>query len=78
IRKAGGEAAGIAIALDREERGQGELSAVQEVEKELGMEIIRIVGLTDLVAMLADDNDHKAELAAVSRYRDRYGSKAGA
>ncbi|MCZ6912592.1 MAG: orotate phosphoribosyltransferase [Proteobacteria bacterium] len=78
IRNAGAEAAGIAIALDREERGQGELSAVQEVEKELGMEIIRIVGLTDLVAMLADDNDRKAELAAVSIYRDTYGSTAGA
>ena len=77
IRNAGAEAAGIAIALDREERGQGELSAVQEVEKELGMEIIRIVGLTDLIAMLADDNDRKAELAAVSIYRDTYGSKAG-
>jgi orotate phosphoribosyltransferase len=78
IRNAGAEAVGIAIALDREERGQGELSAVQEVEKELGMEIIRIVGLTDLIAMLADDNDRKAELAAVSIYRDTYGSKAGA
>ncbi|MCZ6827879.1 MAG: orotate phosphoribosyltransferase [Gammaproteobacteria bacterium] len=78
IRNAGAEAAGIAIALDREERGQAELSAVQEVEKELGMEIIRIVGLTDLVAMLADDNDRKAELAAVSIYRDTYGSTAGA
>ena len=42
------------------------------------MEIIRIVGLTDLIAMLADDNDRKADLAAVSIYRDTYGSKAGA
>ncbi|MCH8959209.1 MAG: orotate phosphoribosyltransferase [Gammaproteobacteria bacterium] len=78
IRNAGAEAVGVAIALDREERGQGELSAVQEVEKELGMEVIRIVGLADLIAMLAGGNSHKAELAAVSRYRDRYGSKAGA
>ncbi len=69
---------GVAIALDREERGQGELSAVQEVENELGMEIIRIVGLSDLIAMLAGDNNREAELAAVSSYRDRYGSKAGA
>ncbi len=78
IRNAGADAVGVAIALDREERGQGELSAVQEVENELGMEIIRIVGLSDLIAMLAGDNNREAELAAVSSYRDRYGSKAGA
>ncbi|MCH7509307.1 MAG: orotate phosphoribosyltransferase [Proteobacteria bacterium] len=78
IRNAGAKAIGVAIALDREERGQGELSAVQEVEQELGMEVIRIVGLSDLIAMLAGDNNHEAELAAVSSYRDRYGSKAGA
>ena len=42
------------------------------------MEVIRIVGLADLIAMLADGKSHKAELAAVSRYRDRYGSNAGA
>jgi orotate phosphoribosyltransferase len=75
IRNAGAEPVGIAIALDREERGQGELSAVQEVKKELGMEVIRIVGLSDLIAMLAVDNNREAELAAVSSYRDRYGIK---
>jgi len=78
IRNAGAKAIGVAIALDREERGQRELSAVQEVEQELGMEVIRIVGLSDLIAMLAGDNNHEAELAAVSSYRDRYGSRAGA
>ena len=78
IRNAGAKAIGVAIALDREERGQGELSAVQEVEQELGMEVIRIVGLSDLIVMLAGDNNHEAELAAVSSYRDRYGSRAGA
>ena len=78
IRNAGAEAVGVAIALDREERGQGELSAVQEVEEELGMEVIRIAGLSDLIAMLAGDINHEATLAAVSRYREQYGSKAGA
>jgi len=75
IRGAGAEPVGIAIALDREERGKGELSAVQEVKKELGMEVIRIVGLSDLIAMLAVDNNREAELAAVSSYRDQYGMK---
>jgi len=75
IRNAGAEPVGIAIALDREERGKGELSAVQEVKKELGMEVIRIVGLSDLIAMLAVNNNREAELAAVSSYRDRYGIK---
>jgi orotate phosphoribosyltransferase len=75
IRNAGAEPVGIAIALDRQERGQGELSAVQEVEQELGLEIIRIVSLSDLIEMLAADEKRSGELATVSDYRGRYGSK---
>lgn len=73
IRGAGATPVGIAIALDREERGQGELSAVQEVRRDLGMQVIRIVGLADLVDMLAGDANRAAELAAIREYRRRFG-----
>ncbi len=75
IRNAGAEPVGVAIALDRQERGQGELSAVQEVQQELGLEIIRVVCLSDLIDMLAADENRSGELATVSDYRGRYGSK---
>lgn len=73
IREHGATAAGVAIALDRQERGQGELSAVQEAEAELGLTVTRIVGLSDLVGYLQGDSDREEHLRAVSAYRERYG-----
>jgi orotate phosphoribosyltransferase len=73
IKSAGAIPAGVAIAIDREERGLGELSAVQEVEKNSGMPVIKIATLTDLIAFL----DGASELAefkpAVQAYRNQYG-----
>jgi len=69
---------GVAIALDRMERGSGELSAVQEVEREYGMPVISIATLEDLVAYLQTDNKMSSNLAAVSRYRAQYGVSAHA
>lgn len=73
IRAAGATPAGVLIALDRQERGQGELSAVQEVQRDYGIPVIAVAGLTDLMAFLG----HHAELAAhrdaVARYREQYG-----
>ena len=73
IRAAGAEPAGVLIALDRQERGQGELSAVQEVESDLGAPVISIISLSDLVAHLEDDPDHTAHLEALRNYRAQYG-----
>jgi orotate phosphoribosyltransferase len=69
---------GLAIALDRMERGAGELSAVQEVEQHYHMPVISIATLEDLVAYLQMDRTMSAHLAAVSRYRERYGVAAHA
>ena len=73
IQAAGGQPAGVLIALDRQERGQGELSAIQEVEREFALKVLSIVTLDDLLGYLA----HKPELArhheAVAAYRQRYG-----
>jgi len=73
IRAAGATPAAVAIALDRQERGQGERSAVQEVEGNLGMPVLSILTLADLVEHLEHQPDQADSLAAVRAYRARYG-----
>jgi orotate phosphoribosyltransferase len=73
IQGAGGTPAGVVIALDRMERGQGALSAVQEVQQTYHIPVISIATLDDLVAYLSSQGAMARELQGVSRYRDRYG-----
>jgi orotate phosphoribosyltransferase len=73
IRAQGAEAAGVVIALNRQERGQGELSAIQEVERDYGMPVVSIVSLTQVLDFLAEDEQLRQHLPAVLAYRDRYG-----
>ncbi len=77
IRAAGARPAAVLIALDRQERGQGELSAVQEVERDFGMPVYSIIGLDDLVAHLREDAARGAALEAVLSYREQYGVAGG-
>ncbi|OAM29088.1 orotate phosphoribosyltransferase [Eikenella longinqua] len=73
IEAAGAVPAGVAIALDRMEKGTGELSAVQEVRQQYGLPVVPIASLRDLLALLADDAQFRQHLAPVQAYRDRYG-----
>lgn len=73
IAAAGAELAGVVVALDRQERGSGELSAVQEVADRYGVPVRAIVGLEDLVDYLADQGGDDHALAAIRDYRARYG-----
>ena len=73
ISHEGAQAAGVLIALNRQERGQGELSAIQEVERDFNMPVISIVSLQQIMQYLADDAQLKSYLPAVQRYRDAYG-----
>jgi len=73
IRAAGALPAGVAIAIDRQERGQGELSAVQEVERDMGMPVVAVARLTDVIDYLAGQPALEQNLAAVRRYRETYG-----
>ncbi|HJV03411.1 MAG TPA: orotate phosphoribosyltransferase [Burkholderiaceae bacterium] len=73
IRDAGAEPAGVAIALDRMERGSGALSAVQEVEQAYGLPVVAIATLKDLLAFLEDSPELAANLDAVRAYRAQYG-----
>ncbi|HRP35008.1 MAG TPA: orotate phosphoribosyltransferase [Gammaproteobacteria bacterium] len=74
IRAAGAEPCGVLLALDRQERGRGERSAVQEVEQDLGLPVTSIISLADLLAHLEHGGgDHPERLAALQEYRRRYG-----
>ncbi len=72
IEAAGAKPAGVVIALDREEKGQGNLSAIQEVEAEYGIPVIAIIRLQHLAEYLHRSGDDKA-LEAINDYRARYG-----
>ena len=73
IKAAGATPAGVAIAIDRQERGLGVLSAVQEVEKDSGMPVIKIATLADLIAFLDGAADLAEHKPAVQAYRSQYG-----
>ncbi|KXS36869.1 MAG: orotate phosphoribosyltransferase [Halomonadaceae bacterium T82-2] len=75
IDAAGAEPAGVVIALDRQERGQGEKSAIQEVEARYGMPVVSIVTLDDVLAYLESHAGDalKPHAEAIRAYRERYG-----
>ena len=65
IDGAGATAVGVVIALDRQEKGQNQLSAVQEINDEYGMAVASIVGMSDLISYLDDKGDQKNILDAM-------------
>jgi orotate phosphoribosyltransferase len=73
IRAAGGEPAGVILALDRQERGQGELSAVQEIRATYGIEVGSIIRLEDLAEHLEASSELAQYRPLVADYRERYG-----
>jgi orotate phosphoribosyltransferase len=73
ISAAGAAPVGLAIALDRQERGAGERSAVQEAQDNLGLSIAKIIALDDLLEFLRNEESLETELQAVEKYRERYG-----
>ncbi len=73
IKAAGATPAGVAIAIDRQERGLGELSAVQEVERDNAMPVIKIASLADLITYLNDAPELASYKVAVEQYRETYG-----
>jgi len=75
IRAEGATPCGVVIALDRMERGQGELSAVQEVQRNYGIPVVSIATLDDLLGYLHEHAEMVQNLQAVQSYRDRYGVK---
>lgn len=73
IEAAGAQAAGVVIALDRQERGQAERSAVQEVEHQYHIPVLNIITLDNLIGYLQHENTHQENLDAMLAYRQQYG-----
>jgi len=73
IRAHGAEPAGVLIALDRQERGQAEASAVEEVQASLGLPVFAIARLQDLLELLASTEELAGHRPALESYRERYG-----
>lgn len=65
--------AGVIIALDRQEKGKGELSAIQEIENDFRMPVLSIVSLDMILEYLSEDKTLKQYLPAVQDYRNQYG-----
>jgi orotate phosphoribosyltransferase len=75
IRAANATPAGVMIALDRQERGGGPLSAAQEVRQQHGIPVLSIVNLSHLETYLGERQDSAAPLAAIRAYRAEYGAE---
>ena len=76
IQSAGAQLASIAVAMDRQERGLGETSAIQEIEQTYGIEVAHIISLQNIIDFLQDAEDEALaeHLPAVERYRSEYGA----
>jgi len=70
----GATAAGVVIALDRQEKGKGELSAIQEVERDYSIPVAAIVRLENLIEYLQGDDSNSESLEMIQKYRDQYGT----
>ncbi|KDC49899.1 MULTISPECIES: orotate phosphoribosyltransferase [Pseudoalteromonas] len=73
IAQNGADLSGVLIALDRQEKGKAELSAIQEVERDFNTKVISIVKLADLISYLENQGTMDEYLASVKAYRDQYG-----
>jgi len=73
IQAEGAITSAVLIALDRQEKGQGELSAIQEVRHDYGIEVFSIITMADLIDYLAGESSFGQDLVAMEGYRSQYG-----
>lgn len=73
IRAEGAEPAAVLIGLNRQEKGRGERSAIQEVEQDYGIPVVSIVCLEDIIAFLLEQGDQQAMVDKIREYRVQYG-----
>ncbi|QQD20233.1 orotate phosphoribosyltransferase [Spongiibacter nanhainus] len=73
IRREGADVAGVAIGLDRQERGQGQHSAIQELEREQGLSVTSIVTLGDILSYLNEERSDGELVSKIAAYRQQYG-----
>lgn len=73
ISAAGADVAGLVISLDRQERGQGALSAVQELRQSFDIAVVSIIKLDDLIGIMEESSQYEAHLEPMLEYRKKYG-----
>jgi orotate phosphoribosyltransferase len=73
IRTAGAQPAAVLIGLNRQEKGQGQLSAIQEVEAEFNIPVVSIINLNHIIDYLEGEPGQKAMLKSIKTYRETYG-----
>lgn len=73
IKAENAEAAGVIIALDRQEVGKGDTTAIQEVERDFNIPVVSIVCLGHLINFLESENADQAQIDSIKAYREKYG-----
>jgi orotate phosphoribosyltransferase len=73
IDEAGAKAVGVVVSVDRQERGRAELSAIQEVQRDFGVQVLSIITLGQIIEYLEEAGRHGEHLDSVRRYRDEFG-----
>jgi orotate phosphoribosyltransferase len=73
VAAAGAQAVGVMVAIDRQEKGQGELSAIQEVARDYGVSVISVVKLTHIVEFLEEDSAFVQQLSNIRQYQNTFG-----
>jgi orotate phosphoribosyltransferase len=76
VDEAGAQVAGILVAVDRQERGRGDLSAIQEVERDFGVEVLSIIQFDQIIEYVEETGRHAEHLAAIRGYREEFGIAA--
>jgi orotate phosphoribosyltransferase len=73
VERAGAKAAGVVIGVDRKERGNGQSSAIQEVEQQFEIPVVSIIDIDDILAYLEAKADMQELVAKIKEYRKEYG-----
>lgn len=76
IHESGGNVAGALVAIDRQEKGESELSAIQEIEKEYGVPVVSVVKLDDIIGYIETRAEYAAAVESIREYRAEYGVAA--
>ena len=73
INAAGATPAGVLIALDRQEKGEHDISAIQEVSERFNMPVISIIALEHIIEFIEADESYNMNIAAIREYQQQYG-----
>jgi orotate phosphoribosyltransferase len=76
VDEAGAKAVGIVVAVDRQERGRADLSAIQEVERDFGVTVVSIITLSQIIEYVEESGRHAEHLDAIRGYREEFGITA--